>query len=224
MHGAVQLPIVFLVSAGLMMYIPDFAALPFVHLFTVSLLWLKWRLSHPSTAAVARSAAAKKRPGGKPVAGVDKVTTVFSSDEDGSSSDSDSDDEEEVYYAARKPAAAATPRPPTPSPDDDDPVAEDQPAAEEAEEEEEEEEEEAVASTWKRVNELLLIGDLNLQSKLWTEAMDDWETVEQAVRRYPQKLPVAGGLLVHESAEQRAREAAEEAEAAKESQAEERID
>lgn len=58
-----------------------------------------------------------------------------------------------------------------------------------------------MASTWKRVNELLLIGDLDLKSKIWTADMDDWETIVQVVRRYPLKLPVAGGMLHHASEE-----------------------
>lgn len=178
------MPLVFIASAVLMIFIPEFASLPWIHLLTVALFWVKWRLAYRSPTDVARSNV-KRPPGRKGVGRVDKGT-VFSSEEDDSSG---SESDEEVYYAARKQTDS---RPKQNKDCGDDPIAEDV-----DDEKEEEEQEEAIASTWKRVNELLLIGELDLTSKLWTEDMDDWETVELVVRRYPRKLPVAGGLVVH---------------------------
>ena len=126
------------------------------------------------------------------MASVDKGA-LFSSDSDGSSG-ADSDDE--VYYAVPKPQKSMSEKNDQTSGN----IAHGEYASDEGRGRKEQEV--AVASTWKRVNELLRTGELSLTSKLWAEDMEDWETVEQVVKRYPRKLPVASGLLVRRDAVQ----------------------
>ena len=87
-----------------MIFVPDLAMLPWIHLFTVALLWLKWRLTYPSAAELARTNT-NITAGGERLASVDKGA-LFSSDSDGSSG-ADSDDE--VYYAVPKPLRLYSP-------------------------------------------------------------------------------------------------------------------
>lgn len=111
------LPVVFLFSAVVVGFFPSLVSLPWTHLLTVVLLWLKWAWGYPAVwqpySKGKGKGAKKKAPPGKTVGGVDK-DSVFS---DTSSDDGDNDEEEEVYYAMKKPAAEGT---------GDEPVAEDE--------------------------------------------------------------------------------------------------
>ena len=118
------LPVVFLVSACVLPFFPDvFMSLPWAHLLTVVLLWLKWTWSYPPAAPKGKSIKARRGPPGKTVGGVDKgsVYSDTSSDED----DDDEDEEDEVYYAMTKPSEGSA------AADADDPVEEDDKEAEE---------------------------------------------------------------------------------------------